>query len=112
MQPGEPVASGGGGLTMSEEGGLEEVDESFCAAASFSLSCRTVPRNSSSCFSSCRQRGHDFLARLLMILHDRNRRLQWHYEHERVHHGQIHRADWCISHKITTRLSRAAFAGD
>src|SRR5215471_3615179 len=89
MERAEPVDSAGGGLTMSEEGGLEEVDESFCAAASFSSSCRTLARKtfrssacSASCRSNCLHRGHNFLARLSMILHDRNGQSQRHYYRE------------------------------
>jgi hypothetical protein len=44
-----------GHLRDPEEGGLADVEESFCAAASFSSSCRTWARNafsSSACSSS------------------------------------------------------------
>src|SRR5580704_2168681 len=45
-----PSATGLPGLTMSEEGGFEEVDESLCAAANCFLSCWT---SSSKCPRRC-----------------------------------------------------------
>lgn len=49
------------GLTMSEEGGLEEVDEFFWAAASCSRNKATSARRASTMASKRRQPGQDFL---------------------------------------------------
>ena len=65
--------AGLGGLTMSEDGGLDEVEESFLAAASCSLRRATVPsstfkRASWASNFACRRRqfGQDFRALGLM----------------------------------------------
>src|SRR5262249_51462053 len=83
--PMERLASVAGadlGLTMSEEGSLDEVEEFFLAAANCSHSWVTSASNASTraCKAStcacnrwhCR---HDCLAGLAMILHDRDRQL-------------------------------------
>src|SRR5262249_34970968 len=61
--PGRPPGPSWG-LTMSEEGGLEEVEESLCAAASFSdswaracCSCATSPSSACRCWCSRSQLG-------------------------------------------------------
>src|SRR5260370_8526268 len=57
------AGGGGGGLTRSEEGGFEEVRESFCALAKRASRLATVTRRESICDSRPLHLTHlDFLA--------------------------------------------------
>ena len=62
-----PGARGGGGLTMSEEGGLEEVEESLRAAASCSSRRVTAACNCSSCACNRWHPAQGFVAASAML---------------------------------------------
>jgi hypothetical protein len=78
------VGGGGGGLTRSADGGLDEVAEFFRAAARFSCRCVTSARS----YVRWQHGEQDLRARLAMRFYDRNRQLQWHYQRERLHGKQ------------------------